>query len=513
MRLKAAFLGLLMGIPIVIFAQSDTLHIPTLQEVYEHNDWLYAKNPVGLSFNHFNTFSIAEIGYGYSSGNLGKVSLPTSSNVYSVLSESYQKMGKVALYGRLNYEQSQNSGQNWNGMVNDYWQSVNLCDSISGKLRSEAYHLAGALSLPLHAHWLLGAKFDYRVQMAAKKIDPRNKNQWSEWILTPGIGYQSESYIIGLSLLYANRKETVDYQNIGIHATYPTFVTYPLSYFKTLSRDGNIKWYYSGQEIGGALQTELDLGIFHLFQQLEGSITRQDVESNRIQDRKEGEADLWQINYLGKLKRASIHSQHEWEVKMKYEQIDNYDPLQQQENNGVWKSYGKTLRSTRSIGMCELNYEYRKLRDAWHPIFSFSSGVSYGYLENTLLFYPVKYSQPLHRFTIYTTYTYNFVFPNANIDCALGGMYGKGRGTMMKKEVFNSSQDSGDINLWQNTNLLQRDYNYETAARLNLNFSITYMHNSPFSWYLRLMCNYECSGKCQSNEDNKKIVTCVGLVF
>lgn len=513
MRLKTAFLGLLMGMPIVIFAQSDTLRISTVQEIYEHNDWLYGKNPVGLLFNHFNTFSIAEIGYSYNSGNLGKVSLPTLSNVYSVLSESYQKIGKLALYGRLNYEQNQSNGQNWNGMINDYWQSVNLCDSVSGKQRNEAYHLAGAFSLPVNGCWLLGAKFDYRVQMAAKKIDPRNKNQWSEWTLTPGIGYRSKNYIIGLSLIYANKKETVDYQNMGTHATYPIFVTYPFSSFKTLSRNGNIKWYYSGQEIGGALQSELHLGDFHLFQQFEGNITRQNVESNRIQDRKEGEANLWQINYLGKLKRSSIHSQHEWEMKMKYEQTENYDPLQQQEDNGLWKSYGKILRSTRHVGMCEFNYEYRKLRDTWHSHYSFNSGVSYRYQENALLFYPVKCSQPLHRLAIYTTYTHNFVLPNAYLDCALGGRYGIGRGTMMKKEAFNGNQDTEEIKLWQNISLLQQDYNYEMAARLNLNFSITYIHNSPFSWYLRLIGNYEYSDKCQSNENNKKIITCIGLIF
>lgn len=513
MRLKAAFLGLMMGIPVVIFAQSDTLHIPTVQEIYEHNNWLYGKNPVGLLFNHFDTFSMAEVGYSYSSGNLGKVALPASSNIYSVLSESYQKMGKVALYGRLNYEQNQNSGQNWNGMVNDYWQSSNLCDSVSGNRRNETYHLAGAFSLPVHDSWLLGAKFDYHVQMSAKKIDPRNKNQWSGWIMTPGIGYRSENYIIGLSLLYANRKETVDYQNMGTHVTYPVFITYPLSYFKPLSTDGNIKWYYSGQEFGGALQAELNLGAFHLFQQFEGGITKQNVESNWIQDRKEGETGLWQINYLGKLKRSSIHSQHEWEMKIKYEQTDNYEPLQEQEDNGVWKSYGKILRSTRHIGMGELNYEYRKLRDEWHPHFSLNSGIRYQYKENALLFYPVKYSQPIHRLAIFTTYTHNFVLPNAYLDCSLGGMYGIGRGTKMKKEVFSPNQNTEDIKLWQNTSLLQQDYNYDTATQLNLDFSITYIHNSPFSWYLRLAGGYVCSDKCRSNENNKKIITCIGLIF
>lgn len=133
-----------MGMPVVARAQSDTLRIPSMSEVYQQNCWLSASNPVGLSQNKFSSFSIAEVGYCHSNGNLEKVSLPASANIYSVLSESFQTLGKVSLYGRLGYMQNRNRGQNWNGMTNDYWQSMNLCDSVSGKRNSEMYHLAGA---------------------------------------------------------------------------------------------------------------------------------------------------------------------------------------------------------------------------------------------------------------------------------------------------------------------------------------------------------------------------------
>lgn len=513
MTFRTVSLGLLLGVSFATFAQSDTLHIPSMQEVYKHNNWLSGDNPISLSFNYFNVFSIAEVGYSHSRGNLGKVSLPISSNVYSVLSESYQKLGKVALYGKLSYEQNQNKGQNWNGMMNEYWHSMNLSDSVSGKQHKEVYHFVGAFSLPVRSNWLLGGKFDYRVQMLAKNADPRNRNQWSEWISSPGIGYQADNYTVGMSLLYANRKETVDYQNMGTHATHPVFVAYPLSYFRTLSSDGNVKWHYAGQEIGGALQAELGCGKLCFFQQLEGSVTKQNIESNRIQGRKEGESHLWQMNYLGKLKRCFIDIQHEWEVKIKYQQTDSYDPLQQQEENGIWKSYGKVLRSTQRNGVCELSYEYRKLRDAWHPHFSLSSGIYYQYKENALLFYPAKYLQPLHRFVISTAYTHNFILPSAYLDCSVGGVYGMGRGTMMKKETSLSSESGEDIKLWQNVSLLQQYYDYETALRLNINFSITYTRWTPFSWYIRLTGNYECSNKYQLNDSRKKIMTCIGLIF
>lgn len=513
MKLKTAFIGLLVGVPTVLFAQSDTLHIPSMQEVYRHNYWLSGSNPIGISFNRFKTFSIAEVGYSHSSGNLGKPSLPASSNVYSVQSESFQKLGKVALYGKLGYEQSQDRGQTWNSMVNDYWQFLNLGDSVRGKHRNEAYHLVGAFSLPIYTHWMLGAKFNYRVQMLAKNTNPRNKNQWSEWMLTPGIGYRSENNTVGLSLLYASRKESVDYQNLGTHASYPFFVAYPLSFFKQLSREERVKWYYAGQEIGGALQADLKMERLQFYQQLEGSITTQEIESNQIQDHKEGQSNIWQMNYIGKLQKQFAHVRHEWEMKIKYEHTNNYDPVQQQEASGIWKSYGKVLRSTRRMGMGNLSYEYRKLRDSWHPRFSLLSGVSYLYRESALLFYPIKYIQPIHRFALHTTYTHNFELPNAYLDCALGGKYGVGRGAKMKEKRLSSSQSSEEIKLWQNADLLQQDYDYNTATRVNFDFSVTYTRKIPFSWFIRLEGGYEYTDKCTLNENNKKIVTRIGLIF
>lgn len=515
MKLRTVWLGLLLGISLAAWAQADTLYIPSMREVYKQNNWLSGCNPIGLSFNRFNSFSIAEVGYRHSSGNLGNASLPTHTNVYSVESEAFQTLGKVALYGKIGYVLNRNQGQNWNGMTNDYWQAVSLCDSISGKRRNETYHLAGAFSLPLYSHWIIGAKMDYRVQMTAKDTDPRNKNQWMEWRSAPGIGYKSEHYTLGISLLYANRKETVDYQNMGTHATYPFFAGYPLGFFQTLSRDGNLKWYYMEHEVGGALQWGFNSDVFRLFQELGGSAAEQTIESNRIQSCKEGETNLWQMNYSGKLQKLSSRVRHDWRLNLSYEQADNYDPLQQQEESGVWKSYGRVLRSTRRVGVCELDYEYSQLRDVWHPRYSLLSGVRYRYQERALLFYPIKYMQPLHRFTLYAAFMRNYLLPDAFLDCSLGGEYGMGGGTIMKERTFASgqSQSTEEVKLWQKPERLQQDFDYETAARWRLNFSVTYTRKIPFCWFFRLSAGYGYLRKCELNENDKTIVTQIGLIF
>ena len=107
-----------------------------------------------------------------------------------------------------------------------------------------------------------------------------------EWRLTPGVGYLYGNLHLGASLLYVRRKETVNYQNMGSHTTYPVLVAYPLGFFKTLSWGENVNWYYSGQEVGGALQLHFNSGSFQLYQDISGGAASQTVESDRIKNKK-----------------------------------------------------------------------------------------------------------------------------------------------------------------------------------------------------------------------------------
>ena len=60
MRSTLFILWLLSAIP--VYAQSDSLHIYSMQGVYQQNNWLTGANPVGMSFNCFRSFSVAEVG-------------------------------------------------------------------------------------------------------------------------------------------------------------------------------------------------------------------------------------------------------------------------------------------------------------------------------------------------------------------------------------------------------------------------------------------------------------------
>lgn len=514
MRKRTILSILLSLLAIIASAQSDSIRIPSIQEVYRQNNWLEGANPVGLSFNRFHSFSIAEAGYSYRNGNWGNVSIPVSANKYTVYSESFQTLGKVALYGKLGYSNTHKQDINWNGMSGDYWGGINLCDSVNGNRNTEQYQLAGAFSLPAVNHWFIGAKFDYLVELTAKETDPRHKNQWMVWNITPGIGYQwNDHSLMGVSLSYTNRKEEVDYQNIGTHIVYPFLVAYPLGFFKTLPRGENINWHYSANELGGAIQMEVIYEPFRLFQQIKGSATGQDIISNRIQNKKEGETDRWEIEYKGKLQKVSSHNRHDWLWQINFNKSKSYDPLQQQEPGGIWSSHGKVLRSMENINKYTFTYGYYRLKDTWNPQFSAVAGIGYQHKKSSLLFYPTRYTQSIHCFTIHSTLTQKISLRNGWLDCSIEGEYKKGGGDMIKQIQSQENQDSPEITLWQSQKRLEQNFYYQTKPRWRVNASVTYAYTTPFTWFIRVSGEYEKANNILYNATKKYFSAQIGLLF
>lgn len=494
-------------------AQSDSLLIPSIQEVYRQNDWLEGGNPVGLSFNRFQSFSIAEAGFRSIDGNLGNLSVPASKYTYKVYSESFQMLGKASIYGKLGYRNDQKKEISWQGMSGEYWQGVNLCDSVSGNQRSEQYQLVGAFAWPLSRHWLIGTRFDYEVELTAKDTDPRNKNQWMEWKLSPGIGYQHGHSRLGASVFYTSRKEAVDYQNTGTHITYPFLVAYPLAFFKTLPLGQNVSWNYSAYETGGSLQAEVIGGSFSLFQEVMGSVSGQEVISNRIENKKENETRGWRLDYLGKLQKVSAHNRHEWAWQVIMDRSRNHEPLQQQDDTHVWNSYGEVFRSAHYTSDYKLSYRYTHLRDIWNPLYSFLAGIDIHQEKRNLYFYPIEYTQPFHRLRFHTTLNRNIFLRHGQLNCAFGGEYINGGGHLMEEKRLSPNPSVPEIALWQNQERLRQEFYYQIAPRWNIHVSITYTHIGSFRWFASLQGKYEEGYKKLTDKNIKHFSTQIGLLF
>lgn len=441
-------------LPVAAWPQRDTLSIFSLEDVYRQNDWLLSGNPISLSFNKFRSFSIAKAGFSHSDGNLGNPARPASANRYFITCQSFQQVGKVSLYGNLSYALHKEHRVSLNGMTNAYWQAVNLYDSISGNRQSEKYRLTGGISLPLTNRWLIGAKADYHVEQTAKDTDPRHKNQWMTWQLTPGAGYRYGKTRFGLSLYYSVKKEGIDYRNMGNHRDYPIRVAYPLGYNKSLPPNESANWHYTGQETGGALQADIPLGRFRLFQQIQGGGLNQKVISNPIQNRQEAHSDGWQIAYKGHLQKQTLHARHEWTADIQLSRFKNYDPLQEQMPGGIWQSHGEVLRSSRQTELYTFNYKYERLNKKQYPSFTFISGVIYYLTETSLFFYPTEYAQANHYLTMHSTAVRTLSLKRGQLKWTLGG-------------------------------------HYRTTPQWGLNSAVTYTRTSPLSWFVRLGGAYQ----------------------
>ncbi|MEG1563427.1 MAG: hypothetical protein RR365_06835 [Bacteroides sp.] len=496
---------------------ADTLRIPSMEEVQRQNAWLSSSNnPVAVSMNPFHSFSVAEAKYIHYNGNLGWVQQPASSNTYVVHTESFQTFGKVSFYGKLGYKQSRNGQQNWNGMTGNYWKAINLCDSMPGHQQAEQYQLTGAFALPLRQRWLVGASFDYEVQLTAKETDPRNKNQWMGWTLTPGASYLCGAVRLGASLRYASRKETVNLRNMGNHISYPIFASYPLAFFKTLPQGEIADWHYTAQEASGALQIAINQTNLVLFQQVSGGILRQRIESDRILNRSEGETDGWQIMYNGELKQHLVHTQHQYRWQASHQRDRNYEPLQRHSNNGPYESYGRLFRSGSETTLIGLQYRYDCMHRAWQPRFSFIASMDYRQQKSSLLFFPQQYTQSLHRFTLHSKLTRSFVLRHeALFEMSVGGCYGKGGGNEFREKQL-TSEETPDIRLWQVPALRTQAYIYETALRWGIQTSATYSHPMPrtsLSWFVQFSGEYEQSSCSLLHTNKKTIAAIIGILF
>lgn len=333
--------------------------------------------------------------------------------------------------------------------------------------------------------------------------------------ITPGVVYQYAKYKLGASFLYKKSKEEVDYQNVGMHVTYPYFAAYPLGFFKTIPRGEESTWYYAGKEMGGGLQLDFTADALQLFQQISAGIASQAVVSNRILNRGEGETDVWRADYTSKLGWIRRQDKHEISLVAAFRQAKSYDNLQRQNMNGFWESYGRVARSEHRGADCALTYGFYRQRDAWSNHFSVFAGVRYHQEESVLLFYPVVFSQPIHRFTIHATATRQWVLPGGLLDLSVGSEYGTGGGALQEEKSL-SGQTVPDIPLWQNRELLQQLFAYETAVRLNLGTSVCYTRFIPasqFAWFIRVSGRYEQGDKSLSDQNKSGISASVGLLF
>lgn len=441
------------------------------------------------------TFSVAQAGYTYRKDGFGIVGRPASTDAYSVSAESFQRFGNTSLYGLIGYALRNHHRQSWNSMSGRQWGAVNLADSMPGRQRAEEYCLSGGVAHPIGSRWTVGAQFDYQVQLTAKDTDPRNSNQWMDWLFTPGASYRCGNLRLGASLLYGVSQESVGIRNMGAHNVYPIFAAYPLAFYRTLPQEGEVNWNYHARRMGAALQAHLSRGSVRLFQQLTASLVRQAVESNRIQNRSEGEADGWQAGYKVNLQRQPGDALHEWSGEATLRHTRNYDPLQRQPDGGLWQTYGRVLRSTRQEADASLTYRLRQMHNAGHPRYTLTASVNYHRAVSALFFYPTEYSQPTYRIDARVALCRYIRLPHeAQLDLSLCLQGGSGGGTLLRESLATAGEDAPDIPLWQNHLLRQQTFAYETGLRWGLHPAVGYTR--PFagnagSWFIRLTGSYE----------------------
>ena len=198
------FIMLLLGT--TFFANgSDTLEVARSRFWFDHlsmnNIWSNSSNPAGnLLFRNFKSINIVETGYSYNNKEVNFPGEPGIANSFYVRARGFKKIDKLIFSGSFGYENDHYNDLLFNNtMVFDPDNPYLLGDTIGGRQRKEGFALKGSVAYPVSEKLLIGIDADYQNYVGAKTKDPRNMNDISSMIITPGIIYSNGNISAGIS--------------------------------------------------------------------------------------------------------------------------------------------------------------------------------------------------------------------------------------------------------------------------------------------------------------------------
>lgn len=252
------FLALTLGINVSVYG-ADTLKVVKSKLYFDNlpinNPWANSSNPAALEFLYNTQIRLVETGYSFRSKELKSPIEPGITNLFFVKTKGYKKIGKLTFYGSFGYENEQYKNLLYNNtFIFDIDDPYILGDTIGGKQRKEGFLLRGSVAYPVTDKIIIGIDADYQNFVGAKLKDPRNKNDISSLVITPGLIYNGTSISAGISggpVIYNNDIDVSVMEN----GKYSMFQFMGMGYYKSLKNIIS----YSNAYYGKGYQAETQL--------------------------------------------------------------------------------------------------------------------------------------------------------------------------------------------------------------------------------------------------------------
>jgi len=456
------------------------------------NPWLGTANAAGLSGNSvflndtLRSFNDAYLKGTIAAGGMKNIYDPETGLCANLGIDSYMKLGRTFLHGRVDFKYDYGTAYRWRGMVNPYEMPFMMADSIPGSISNEIYSLEAGIGIPLKNGWSVGVDAAYDASILAKHKDLRNKNTYMEFDITPGVAYSGRNFQFGLNLGYLRNTENIEYKQVDGSTEKYLFDLYGMWLYKSTGfTSAEQKRYKLRNEYYGGFQIGASAGIVRIFNDFEVRYTDASQTENGYNNLRYG--DVSKLTYSDDLS-LFVGMRHRVRISASGYRMNGYRFLQREELDPYskvrrWVTYGDPVFCyDRNVLDGEISYTFRRVRvvnvtsdgvSAFDIDWEITGGacarsMTQNYYEN-----PVQFSQkyawvePFVRFSKYWKKGANL------IDFTPEVRYASMVGDCVMNEVFTGGAVEGE-SPWQLTGPLAEEYGFFASNRFGASLSLRY---------------------------------------
>lgn len=452
----------------------------TFERLEEITPWLVSPNGSGLVYNTAEN-NLSNVGgyFNNISGDYRNYNQAKSMDNFGVQTKSYTRIKNLFFYGSFTYDYAVRKDQAWLGTTYENTNINPVLDSIPGKNIREAYILNAKVAYRFSDLFAGGIVFKYNAATSSKRIDGRNKNNFSALYVSPGISFTTRYLNLGLNLNYGHNGEDVEYKYYGeVTNKYLCYMEGLFIYNFAPVNETLIRYRrYEKNIFGGGLQLELKLGNLSFYNNLNADYCKENDYEDQAVKRRYAKVENLTYDYTGILKYAGAAMDNALTVKyrstedLSYNIITINEPVPGTLNLWEFYEYGSALRYTSQIRTLTAEYRGFIKKNEYISKVDFTLGFGYSDLERVEKIYPAEYRQENKVFDYYANVNKNFLFGANILKISLRGGFSNGSGAPLTQK---DPLTTGLLKL--NKGLLAHDYVYRVSDSYRVGAGVDYSY-------------------------------------
>lgn len=486
---------------------------PTEQNFYDFdlikrsNGWLTSNNASHLNLLPVSKTSVVQAAFTKDNGEFKNYHQSNNSYNAGAHTESFSRIGKrVAVYGKLLYDNFRGENMGGSVLIDPYFSSFNIVemtDTTSGRKSQERYNLVGGIGVELTSKLHLGAKIDYSAVNYAKAKDLRHTNFMLDMTVSAGLSYKlSDAFTVGANYLYHRNVESLYFKIYGTtDKMYHSLIDFG-AFYGQREQSGE-KGYAQLTDRkplvsvlnGASLQLDFaftpDIRFFNEFSYRNRSGYYGAKARNSITYLEDSGMELDYSGHFSINKKSQIHI-----VKLaaSYKLLANNENIFQekyQSGKTTIEYFGQNKVLDRMTLTGNLEYSANLGVNSYRPTWTITAGADAFYRDITASIYPFYRKQDILSWNGYLRGGYNIINEKGIIGFRLGAGYGSGAGSMANDGTY--APPSANAKTPKTAEYaLQREFEYLTANRINANLGLRYSRffNKGITGYIDLTYNF-----------------------